>query len=225
MVAGIFIVFFLAAGFLSAYSVEPPGIFAYSDRMVYGRPADVLLFGVVLDEDGRPVPRANLSIDVFNPVGDVVFSAELMAGDDGRFSRGFRLSDSAEEGEYQVQVVDLDGNYGSSSFSFEVCQLCAIPPPTVTVTSTVLRTATVVSTFTRNVTWVNTVFKTVSGGQVVTVTSFSVVNGSVVTVEVTRTVGSGFESVYLFYVGLGMVVVLAVASAIVARRVGSRSGG
>lgn len=213
---------FISAGFLTVYSVEPPGIFAFSDRMVYGRPSDVILFGIVLDDEGRPVPRANLSIEVVNPEGDTVFSAEVTAGADGKFSRGFRLTGSAPEGQYEVLVVDLDGVYGSTSFFFEVCSACAIPPPTVTVSTTILRTTAVVSTFTRNVTRAETIYRTISGGEVVTVTSYSVVNGTVVTVWATRTISAGgFDSSYLFFVGLGMVVVLALASAVVARRVRS----
>lgn len=219
------VVLSLAVGLHSVFSLRPsvegPGLFVFTDRMVYGRPADVVVFGIVLDGEGRPVARANISIDVIDPVGDPVYSAEVVAGDDGRFRGVFRLSSTAEEGQYEVQAVDIDGVYGSSVVTFEVCQACAIPPPTTTVTTTLLRTTTASTTFTRNITRLETVFTGVGGGQVITVTTYSVVNGSVVTLEVTKTVvsRSGVESSLLFYVGLGMVAVLAVALAVVARRI------
>lgn len=214
------------AGFASVLSLEPPGVFAFSDKMVYGRPAEVTIYGIVLDVDGRPVPNVAVSIDVFDPDGNSVFSAEVSTGGDGKFSRAFRLSGSAVDGSYQVVVADLEGSYEPAVFFFEVCSTCGFPVygPTTTVSTvvtsatTILRTSVVTTTFTRNVTRLDTVYVTVGGGQVKTVfsTIYSVVNGSVVSVTVTREALS--TSSYVFYVGLGMVAVLAVAAFFAVRR-------
>ena len=219
LLAGVLVVGVFLAGLSSIFSVEPPGIFAFADRMVYGRPAQVTIFGVVLDDEGRPVSGVELSVDIINPEGEYVFSEDVVTGGDGKFSTVFRLAGNALEGSYQVQVSDLEGVYDAAVLSFEVCVVCAIPPPTVTVSTTLLRTVTATSTFMRNVTRFETVYFTLSDGQVVTVTELSVVNGSVVTFSVTRTVVQGFsDSGLLFYVGLGMVAVLAGLSVYAARR-------
>ncbi|MEM0443988.1 MAG: MG2 domain-containing protein [Candidatus Caldarchaeum sp.] len=219
-VACLFFVLFVLAGFASVLSVEPPGVFAFSDRMVYGKPADVTIFGIVLDEDGRPVPQTTVSIDVLNPDGELVFSDEAATGNDGRFVKSFRLSGSAVEGQYQVLVSDVQGNYEPAVFYFEVCTGCVFLPTVSTTTfyTTILRTNVVTTTLTRDITRLETVFTTVGGGRVVTVVStfYSVLNGTVVSVTVTR----GVESVgsYVFYVGLGMVAVLAAVSLVAMRR-------
>ncbi|MCS6769339.1 MAG: MG2 domain-containing protein [Candidatus Caldarchaeum sp.] len=219
-------VLLVLAGFASVLSVEPPGIFAFSDKMVYGRPAEVTVFGIVLDDDGRPVPQVRLSMDVLNPEGEIIHSTEFSSGSDGRFIRSFRLSSSAVEGTYQVIVADSEGDYEPAVFFFEVCAVCSFLPTvyattvsaTVVVSTTVVRTAVVTTTFTRDLTRLETVISTVGGGRVLTVTStfYSVLNGTVVTV--TRSVEGGLEGSYVFYVGLGMVGVLAVVSFIAVRR-------
>lgn len=223
---GFFTALLVLAGFASVLSLEPPGVFAFSDKMVYGRPAEVTIYGIVLDVDGNPVPNVVVSIDVISPENDIVFSVEVSTGGDGKFSRSFRLPASASEGTYQVIVSDLEGEYEPAVFYFEVCPTCGFPAygPTTTVSTvitsatTILRTSLVTTTFTRNVTRLDTVYVTVGGGQVKTVfsTVYSVVNGSVVSVTVTAEVFSGAS--YVFYVGLGMVAVLAVAAFFAVRR-------
>ncbi|GBC70053.1 hypothetical protein HRbin01_01761 [archaeon HR01] len=223
MIYALFIILLMIFGFSSALtlhpSVEGPGVFAFLDRMVYDRPADVTVFGIVLDENNRPVENANISVDVFDPDGDLLYSKELSTDSNGKFMTQFRLSASSPEGEYTVLVSDIDGVYGDITLLFEVCKLCVIPPSIAT--TTVFRTTTSISTAIRTV----TMLETQTGVQVFTVTTF--LNGSEVTVVVTKTltVAGSSDSTYLYYIGLGMVVVLAVASAIVARRVGSRGVG
>jgi len=217
--AALLVVVVFLAGFSTIFSVEPPGIFVFADRMVYGRPAQVTVFGIVLDSEGRPVSGVSLSVDIVSPEDELVFSEDVVTGSDGKFSTVYRLSGSAPEGSYEVQVSDAENVYQPVVFSFEVCGVCALPPPTVTVSTTLLRTVTATSTFTRNVTRLETVYQTLSEGQVVTVTETSVVNGSVVTFYVTRTVGQVVSDAgLLFYLGLGMVAVVTGLSVYAARR-------
>jgi protocatechuate 3,4-dioxygenase beta subunit len=48
--------------------------------MVYARPGQVTVFGVVLDTEGAPVSDIALAIEVTDPNGDTVFNAEVTTG-------------------------------------------------------------------------------------------------------------------------------------------------
>lgn len=139
----------IVLGLVDVLAVEVPGISVYTDRMVYARPAQVTVFGVVLDQDAKPVSNIILSIAVTGPDGNIVFSANATTGSDGKFSTSFNLSHDVPEGLYEVVVQDHGGTYPPVSMYFEVCDICVAftqPTPIVTLTTTIIYTSEVIRT-------------------------------------------------------------------------------
>ena len=152
----------IALGYVNVLAVEPPGIFVFTDRMVYGRPAHVTVFGVVLDAEGNPVSAAPLTVDVTNPEGETVFSTEVTTGPDGKFSTSFSLSSEDPEGRYTVVVQALEGTYWPVNISFEVCDIC-----TTTTQRTTYTTITTTATYTSEITRTQTIYITTATGSIV----------------------------------------------------------
>lgn len=169
--------------------------------------------------------------------GWLVVSFEL--GEDGLYRVVVQAQDETlglKNGEATVLVCSscpVDGQTATATLTAtETLTTTATIMSTTTFTATVtyvtstnitlVREKTIVSEVFSTTTLITTLTTTMGGGQVVTVTSvsYSVVSGSVMTLEVTRTVvrGSGAESSPLLFVGLGMVAVLALALALAARR-------
>jgi len=167
---GLFIVTAIALGLVNILALEPPGIFVFTDRMVYSRPAQVTVYGVVLDPERNPVPAASLTVEVTNPDGETVFSTEVTTGPDGKFSTSFSLSSEAPEGRYTVVVQESEGTYWPTNISFEVCDICTTPTQ-----QTFHTTITTTTTYTAEITRTQTVYITTTTGtsiiQTTTVTS------------------------------------------------------
>jgi hypothetical protein len=142
----------IVLGFMGTLAVEPPGIFVFTDRMVYARPGQVTVFGVVLDTEGAPVSNIALAIEVTDPNGDTVFNAEVTTGPDGKFSTSFSLSGEAPEGVYTVVVQALDGAYWPADTSFQVCDICTTTTQQTNGYITVTTTATYTTTYTSEIT-------------------------------------------------------------------------
>jgi hypothetical protein len=162
LIVAVLLAIVLGLGFVDVLSVEVPGISVYADRMVYARPAQVTVFGVVLDHDAKPVSSTTLSIAVTGPDGNIVFSANTTTGSEGRFSTSFNLSRDIPEGLYEVAVIDLEGAYPPVSIYFEVCDICVAstqPTPVATLTTTIIYTSEVVRT--------QTVYQTTTIGGIV----------------------------------------------------------
>jgi hypothetical protein len=173
----------IVLGFVNTLAVEPPGIFVFTDRVVYARPAQVTVFGVVLDAEGNPVSNIALKIEVTDPNGDTVFNAEVTTGPDGKFSASFSLSSEAPEGQYTVSVQDLTGAYWTADTSFQVCDICVITTMQTNNYITVTRTATYTSEITRTQTvyFTTTTSTTITTQATTTVTSYETITMTMTT--------------------------------------------
>jgi hypothetical protein len=149
---------------MDTLAVEPPGIFVFTDRMVYARPGQVTVFGVVLDTEGAPVSNIALAIEVTDPNADTVFNAEVTTGPDGMFTTSFSLSSEAPEGVYTVVVQALDGAYPPADTSFQVCDIYVITTQQTNNYITVTTTTTLTSEITRT----QTVYLTLTASTIIT---------------------------------------------------------
>jgi hypothetical protein len=162
-------------GFVNTLAVEPPGIFVFTDRMVYARPAQVTVFGVVLDMEGNPVSNTALAIEVTNPNGGTVFNAEVTTGPDGKFSTSFGLSTEAPEGRYTVVVQALEGTYWPAETTFQVCDICTTTTQQTNSYITVTTTATYTSQITQTIYLTTNTATTLTSQATTTVTSYETI--------------------------------------------------
>jgi hypothetical protein len=141
----------------------PPEIILYTDRQSYQGGEQVIILGVVVDEDFKPVPNVEIFITVFDPDNQIIFEADTTTNQTGMFTAALSLNQAAAEGEYLITASDAEGEYSPGSRAFIVCNICpskpqivvvttTLPGPTITTTSTTtvqttqLRTTTVSTT-------------------------------------------------------------------------------
>jgi|GEM_PF-3892899 len=170
--AGLTLTAVIALVYVNISAVEPPGIFVFTDSMVYGRPALVTVFGVVLDYEGNPVTNIALTVEVIDPNGDTVFNAEVATGSDGKFLTSFSISSEVPEGRYTVVVQALEGTYWPAETTFQVCEICI----TNTQQTNNYITVTTTATYTSEITRTQTIYLTTTTGTTSTTVSTTTIS-------------------------------------------------
>ncbi|MCS6769341.1 MAG: MG2 domain-containing protein [Candidatus Caldarchaeum sp.] len=144
----------------------PPEIIVYTDRQTYNAGEEVVILGIAVNEDFRPVAGVEVFITVLDPNNQIILEAEARTNQSGVFAASLRLNQAADEGEYLITVDDAEGEFTSGSRAFIVCNICPTKPqivvvtttlPGPTVTTTRIITATVLTTQQRTTTVSTTV--------------------------------------------------------------------
>jgi len=110
--------------------VQVPSISVSTDKSLYDRTETVEITGVLVDQNGDPMPGRTASIAVTPPVGDAYTLPPATTGADGSYSTSWEIPDDAAGGTYTVNVASL-GATGTTTFTqskWEVERLGVLVP-------------------------------------------------------------------------------------------------
>lgn len=87
--------------------VQVPSISVSTDKSLYDRTEAVTITGVLVDQNGTPMPERTASIAITPPVGDAYVLPPATTGADGSYSVTWEIPDDADGGTYTVDVASL----------------------------------------------------------------------------------------------------------------------
>lgn len=167
------VIIFLTLFLISAISAHaqapfiPPEIILYTDRQTYTEGEDVIILGLVVDENFRPVAGVEVLITVIDPNGQIILDTEATTNQTGIFTAALRLNQGAEEGEYLITADPAEGDFSPGSRSFLVCNKCPSRPQIAVITTTLPGPTVTVTIITQTTTALTTILRTTTVSQTI----------------------------------------------------------
>ncbi|MEM4306697.1 MAG: hypothetical protein QXD61_12100 [Candidatus Caldarchaeum sp.] len=246
--AATIIIIVLITGFITnpSQALDGPALYVYPENAVYPPNATATFRVLAIDAEGNHAAGIIVLASLFDPGNNLFSSYEGETGPDGWLIFQIELGG---EGVYKIVVEDTSGSLTRAEASVLVCSSCPLDGRGTTVTTTqttTIHTSIIHTTTTTSITTITTTHvvtttqntaestnppttilytvhltNTIIIKETTTVTTTrQTENTTTVTKEMTKTIPITVETSYpLFYLGLGMVIILAITSALITRQI------